>query len=144
MTDYNVALVLGAALSLLAALMHIGVIIAGAPGYRLFGAGERFVRAAQAGKRFPALITFGIALVLGGWGAYALSGAGLIEPLPLLKPALCVITLIYLLRGVLGPFALAGTGRSARFIAVSSAICLIYGLVHLVGVVQVWPSMTQG
>lgn len=135
---YNTALVLGAGLSLLAALMHVVVIMKGPSWYHLFGAGERFVRAAQAGRKFPAVVTMGIALVLGAWSAYALSGAGVIDPLPLLRPALCVITLVYLLRGLLGPFVLAGTGRSVRFIMISSAICLMFGLVHLFGVVQVW------
>lgn len=82
-----------------------------------------------------------IALVLGAWAAYALSAAGVIEPLPLLRPALCAITLVYLLRGLLGPFTLVGTGRSVRFVVVSSVVCLVYGLVHLFGLVQVWGSL---
>ncbi|MBS7662119.1 hypothetical protein I0D00_09235 [Pseudomonas lalucatii] len=139
--EYNIALVIGAGLSLLAALMHLGVIMVGPAWYRLFGAGERFVQAAQAGRWFPAVVTAGIALILATWAAYALSGAGVIEPLPLLRPALCAITLVYLLRGLLGPFALAGTGHSVRFIVVSSAICLVYGLVHLLGVVQMWGAL---
>ena len=136
--EYNTALLVAAGLNLLVALMHIGVIIKGPSWYHLFGAGERFVRAAKAGRRFPAVITAGIALVLAAWSAYALSGAGVIEPLPLLRPALCAITLIYLLRGLLGPFTLPGTGRSIRFIMISSAVCLLYGLVHLFGLVHVW------
>ena len=136
--EYNTALLIGAGLSLLAALMHVAVIMVGPSWYHLFGAGERFVRAAKAGRRFPAVITAGIALVLAAWSAYALSGAGVIEPLPLLRPALCAITLIYLLRGLLGPFTLPGTGRSIRFIMISSAVCLLYGLVHLFGLVHVW------
>ncbi|AJO80529.1 MULTISPECIES: hypothetical protein [Pseudomonas] len=140
-SEYNMALLVGAGLSLLAALMHVGVIMVGPSWYRLFGAGERFVRAAQAGRWFPALVTAGIALVLTAWAAYALSAAGVIEPLPLLRPALIAITLVYLLRGLLGPLALAGTGRSTRFIVVSSAICLVYGLVHLLGLVQVWGTL---
>jgi hypothetical protein len=139
--EYNMALVIGAGLSLLAALMHVGVIVGGPSWYRLFGAGERFVRAAQAGRWFPALVTAGIALVLGAWAAYALSAAGVFEPLPLLRPALCAITLVYLLRGLLGPFTLVGTGRSVRFVVVSSVVCLVYGLVHLFGLVQVWGSL---
>ena len=138
---YNMALVIAAALSLLAALMHVGVIIRGPSWYHLFGAGDRFVRAAKAGRRFPAVITAGIALVLAAWAAYALSGAGVISRLPLLRPALCVITLVYLMRGMLGPLLLAGTGRSTRFILISSAVCLVFGLVHLLGVVQVWGSL---
>lgn len=138
---YNTALLAAAGLNLLVALMHIGVIIKGPSWYHLFGAGERFVRAAKAGRRFPAVVTAGIALVLAAWSAYALSGAGVIDPLPLLRPALCVITLVYLLRGLLGPFVLAGTGRSTRFIMISSGICVVYGLVHLVGLVQVWNTL---
>ncbi|NMX90979.1 MULTISPECIES: hypothetical protein [unclassified Pseudomonas] len=138
---YNTALLVAAGLNLLVALMHIGVIIKGPSWYHLFGAGERFVRAAKAGRRFPAVVTAGIALVLAAWSAYALSGAGVIDPLPLLRPALCVITLVYLLRGLLGPFVLAGTGRSTRFIMISSGICVVYGLVHLVGLVQVWNTL---
>ena len=139
--EYNTALLVAAGLNLLVALMHIGVIVKGPSWYHLFGAGERFVRAAKAGRRFPAVVTSGIALVLAAWSAYALSGAGVIDPLPLLRPALCVITLVYLLRGLLGPFVLAGTGRSTRFIMISSGICVVYGLVHLVGLVQVWNTL---
>ena len=138
---YNFMLVIGAGLSLMAALMHVGVIIVGPSWYHLFGAGERFVRAAQAGRWFPALFTAGIALVLAAWAAYALSAAGVIGRLPMLRPALIGITSIYLLRGFLGPWALAGTGRSRRFIIISSAICVVYGLVHLFGLVQVWGSL---
>ncbi|NMX64431.1 hypothetical protein HBO15_13300 [Pseudomonas sp. WS 5111] len=139
--EYNTALLVAAGLNLLVALMHIGVIVKGPSWYHLFGAGERFVRAAKAGRRFPAVVTSGIALVLAAWSAYALSGAGVIDPLPLLRPALCVITLVYLLRGLLGPFVLAGTGRSTRFIMISSGICVVYGLVHLVGLAQVWNTL---
>lgn len=136
--DFNLTLVVSAALSALAALLHVGTIIAGPSWYRLFGAGERFIRAAEAGRRFPAVVTAGIAGVLMVWAAYALAGAGVIEPLPLQRLALCAITLVYLARGVAGPFVLQGTGRSQAFIFVSSAICLGIGLVHLVGLVQVW------
>ncbi|MFM0665833.1 hypothetical protein [Paraburkholderia sediminicola] len=139
--EYNIALVIGAGLSLLVALMHVGVILGGSAWYRFFGAGDRMVHAAEAGRRFPAVITTGIVLVLAAWAAYALSGAGVIGPLPLLRPALCAITLIYLVRGLLGPLVLVGTGRSVRFIVVSSVICLVYGLVHLFGLVQVWGTL---
>ena len=64
------------------------------------------------------LITLGIALVLLSWAAYALSGAGISRPLPLLRPTFVVITVAYLLRGLAGPFFLAGTGRSSRFITI--------------------------
>ncbi|EJN02343.1 hypothetical protein [Phyllobacterium sp. YR531] len=135
---YNVALLIGACLSLIAALAHLAVIIGGPSWYRLFGAGEKLARAAEAGQLYPAIITICIAVMLLIWSAYALSGAGLIQPFPLLRPALCLITLIYLLRGIVGPFALTGTGRSSRFVIISSVICLGFGLVHLLGLIQMW------
>lgn len=139
--EHNLPLIIAAALSLLAAMLHLGVIIAGPAGYRLAGAGERFVRAAEKGYRFPAIVTLGIALVLTSWAAYALSGAGVIGALPLLRPALCVITLVYLFRGLAGPFLLLNEGRSLRFVMISSAICTGFGLVHAIGLMQVWAQI---
>ena len=34
------------------------------------------------------------------WAAYALAGAGVVKPLPLLRLALVLITMVYLLRGL--------------------------------------------
>lgn len=135
--EFNWVLVLGAVLSLMAAMLHVVAIILGPSGYRLFGAGERFVRAAEKGKIHPPLITLGIALILASWAAYALSGAGIIRPLPVLRPALVGITLVYLARGLIGPFFLVCTGRTIKFIVVSSVVCTFFGLVHLVGVIQI-------
>jgi len=59
----------------MAAALHIGVVIAGPAGYQFAGAGKRFVRAAEAGRAFPAIVTIGIALILTVWALYALSGA---------------------------------------------------------------------
>lgn len=93
----------------------------------MFGAGERMAVAAEKGRWYPGLITAAIACVLLAWSAYALSAAGAIGRLPLLLPAICLITLVYPVRGLLGPLLLAGTGRSRRFIVVSSLICTGFG-----------------
>jgi hypothetical protein len=83
--------------------------------------------------------TLGIACVLGLWTAYALSGAGVIAPLPLLKLALILITGVYLLRGlVLVPALIVTRGKASPFAFWSSVICLGYGAFHLLGLVQVW------
>jgi hypothetical protein len=86
------------------ALLHLVIPAVGAPAYRYFGAGERMARMAERGLARPTLITLGLALVFAVWAAYAFSAAGLIRRLPLLRPALLVIGVIYTLRGVLlGP-----------------------------------------
>jgi hypothetical protein len=138
----NLFLTLGAALSAVAALLHILIVIKGAPWYRFFGAGESFAVAAEQGKLWPHIATLGIALVLFVWSAYALSGAGVLQALPLLRIALIVITTIYLLRGAaVLPLLLFARSKVTPFVVWSSAICLVYGIVHAVGLVQVWPHL---
>jgi hypothetical protein len=134
-------LVLAALLTAVAALLHLVVIVQGPRGYQWCGAGNRIVAAARSGSRVPAALTSMICVVLLAWAAYALSGAGVIAPLPLLRPVLVAIASVFLLRALLGPFVLVGNGRSARFVWVSSAICLVYGLLFLVGLVQRWDAL---
>ncbi|MEL6873892.1 MAG: hypothetical protein AAGM33_00290, partial [Pseudomonadota bacterium] len=70
-------LLVGGFLSLLASLLHIGVIIGGPDWYRFFGAGEELARMAEQGSIYPGLITTGIASVLAIWAWFAFAGAGL-------------------------------------------------------------------
>jgi hypothetical protein len=133
----NAFLITGAMLSALAAALHVGCIAFGAPWYRFFGAGERMAQMANAGSWYPTVVTAAIAFVLGVWSLYALSGAAVIRALPLLRTVLCVITAIYLLRG-LAVLPLAVLGKSTPFWWWSSMICLLIGAVHLIGLSQVW------
>lgn len=140
--SYNLALVLGAALSAMGALLHVACIFGGPAWYRFFGAGERMARAAERGSWYPALATLGVTAVLLAWSAYALSAAGALRALPLLKAGIVAITVVYLLRGlVLVPVLVLRPSRLTPFVVWSSLICLGFGLVHLVGVVQVWGTL---
>lgn len=142
MAEYEPMLVAAAALNAIASLLHVAVIVGGPRWYRFFGAGERMVTAAQRGKRYPALVTGAIALVLVACAAYALSGAGVLPRLPLLWPALWTITAVYLLRGLaVVPMAIRQGGRLSPFWYWSSAICLLYGSVHLAGVLRIGPAL---
>lgn len=138
----NIVLAVGALLSAIAAVLHLLIIAGGPAWYRFFGAGERFAVAAAQGRYYPAVVTIGIAAVLGVWSAYALAGAGAIHPLPLLRPALICITAIYVVRGIaFAPAVLGAGGRITPFVLWSSAICLGIGIVHLVGLIQRWPGL---
>ncbi len=138
----NKFLLTAAALSALASLLHVGVIFGGGSWYRFFGAGERMARMAEAGHWYPAVVTVGIAFVLFVWAMFALAGAGAIRMPPFAKPVLCLITAIYLLRGlVLVPSRLFATPPATPFWIWSSAICLGYGIVHLVGLAQIWSRL---
>lgn len=136
------ALVIGGALSAAAAMAHLACILLGAPAYRFMGAGEKMARAVEARKLRPALITLAIAAVLFIWAAYALAGAGVVGRLPLLKLALPVICAVYLARAVAFPLLKpAFPENSQTFWLVSSGICLVIGLVHVYGVVSLWPTL---
>ncbi|WP_262694442.1 hypothetical protein [Kordiimonas aquimaris] len=138
----NIFLVIAGILSAFAALLHVGCIYFGAPWYRFFGAGEQMATLAEQGSMQPALITSGIVVVLSIWAVYAFSAAGLILRLPLVRTALVLITLVYLARGVGGLFLISSPmGRTPEFWVWSSAICLLFGLVHLVGLKQQWVNL---
>lgn len=138
----NLSLVFAAALSAIAALLHLAIIVGGPAWYRFFGAGERFARAAAAGRIYPGAVTVGIASMLGLWAGYALSGAGVLPRWPLLPAALCAITGIYLLRGLaVLPLLVFARSKATPFLVGSSLVCLCFGLVHLLGLLQVWPQL---
>ena len=141
----NPFLLASAALSAIAALLHVGCIIFGPSWYRFFGAGERLAQLAAAGSSVPTVMTAGIATVLSLWAAYALSGAGVIARLPLIRVALCAIAGIYLVRGAAGlAFAAVAPGeRSVAFWVWSSLICLGIGALYLVGTRQVWAALSR-
>jgi hypothetical protein len=140
----NTCLLIGAILSFIAAFAHIGCIVFGASWYRFFGAGEQMARMSEAGSWIPALTTSMIVLVLLIWSLYAFAGAGagVIKVLPFTKLILCIITAIYLLRGVVFyPLMNHFPDNSLQFWLISSGIFLFIGLMHLVGLVQVWNKL---
>ena len=141
----NKLLVVGAALSGIAALMHLACLVIGAPLFRLLGAGEQMAQLHLAGHWYPTIVTLTVAGVLVACSAYALSGAGVIRRLPLLRTALFAITAIYMVRGVAFVPAMAYfPGNSITFWVVSSSICLLIGVVHLVGLRQSWGRLSGG
>lgn len=137
-------LTLAAGLSAAAALLHLAVIAGGPDWYRFFGAGEAMARMAERGSPRPALITLAIAALLATWSAYALSGAGRIRPLPLLRTGLVLISAIYLLRGlVLVPALAMNSFRVDAFLLWSSLIVLAYGVAYAVGTFRAWPALSR-
>ena len=84
------------------------------------------------------VLCLAIAAIVAVFGLYALSGAGNVRRLPLLRTVLLFVTVIYLLRGLLiipqMPIVLKHPDL-VRFVAFST-ISLVVGLVHLGGVVQ--------
>lgn len=138
----NPFLIAGGIISALAAALHLGCIAFGAPWYRFLGAGEQMAQMDLAGHWYPTVATLIIASILFAWSFYALSGAGVVRKLPLTRWALCGISGAYLLRGlVFAPLMAYFPGNSSTFWILSSGICLAIGVVHLIGLRQVWARL---
>ena len=136
-------LIVGGCLSLIASLLHIGVIIGGPDWYRFFGAGEGMAQMAERGSLYPAIVATGIALILAIWAWFAFAGADLVWKPPLLRTGLVVISMIYLLRGlVLLPMLVLAPDKVNAFAIWSSLIVLAYGLFYAIGTWKAWPSLS--
>ncbi len=142
MDTKNNFLILAAIFSGVAAVLHVGCIIFGGSWYRFFGAGEQMAKMAEAGHWYPTVATSVIVFLLSIWSLYALSGAGVILRLPLLRIGLCVIAVVFIVRGVafikIMPLF---PGNSLTFWLVSSAICLGIGILYAVGTIQTWSHL---
>ena len=139
----NKFLIVAAVCSGLGALLHLGCIIFGGDWYRFLGAGEQMARMAEAGHIYPTAVTLGIVTLLTIWSLYALSGAGIIFRLPLLRLGLSVIAAIYLIRGVaFMPLMPIFPGNSMTFWLVSSTTCIVFGLMYALGVRQSWAHLS--
>jgi hypothetical protein len=132
-------LIAGGAMSVVAALLHLGCIVGGPDWYRFFGAGEGMARAAARGDWYPAFITTAIAAMLAIWAAYAFAGAGYLPRLPLLRTVLVLIALVYLLRALaFVPVNLVTRQYSDSFAIWSSLIVLAFGIAYAVGTWKAW------
>ena len=66
----------------------------------------------------------------------------MLQPLPLQALVLPAITAVYLLRGLVAvAMWLFDRRRLSAFWVWSSLVCFVYGVVHLVGLVQVWDTL---
>ncbi|MCF8032279.1 MAG: hypothetical protein K9K66_03440 [Desulfarculaceae bacterium] len=134
-------LVLAGILCLALALLHLEIILMGAPAYLYFGAGERMAALAQEGSWLPGLLTALVALLLGAFAAYAFAGVGIIRGLPWPRPMLLGICALFLLRGMAAVPQAAGlisggeaTGKDFSF----SLVALLTGLLFAWGLANRW------
>src|SRR5262249_10998178 len=135
----SAALTIAAAATFVAALAHFACIAIGPRGYRAMGAGARAVQAVERGELRPHVSAFLVGSVLLGVAAYALSGAGIFPPFPLLRWVLGAFALALLARAFLFPLLRPHfAGNSTVFWLVSSLACLILGALYLAGTVLLW------
>lgn len=135
-------LTVGGVCSAFLAVLHLSVIVMGAPAYRYFGAPDEFALQTEAGSSAPAVLTAAFAVVFAVWAVYAFAGARLIRRPPLVRLGLVVIATVYTLRGLSAiPEALLLLRDAGAFpprFLVFSLISLAIGLVHAAGAKQAW------
>ena len=132
-----------AALCFAIALLHGAMIFLGPDAYAYFGA-PQLGRAERAGFAYPDQMAVGLVLVFAAFGFYALSGAGHVRRLPLLRVGLAVIGAVFTLRGLalfveLGQMA-SGVEIAPRM-AVFSLVSLITGVAFLAGTLPRWRAL---
>lgn len=133
------ALTAAAAATVIAAIAHFACIAVGPSAYRVMGAGARAVQAVERGDSRPHVAASVVGSALLVVAAYALSGAGLLPPLPLLRWVLAAAALVLLSRAFLFPLLRPRfPGNSTRFWVVSSMACLMLGSLYLVGALPLW------
>jgi len=139
----NKLLITGGIFSILAALLHIAIIIGGPDWYITFGAGEEMAKMAEQGSWIPTVSTLAIFLLLFVWGMYAFSGAGLIKQLPFLKSILIIISGIYLFRGIaIFPLIIFNIEPISFLLILSWIVSFIMGLAYAIGTKQEWAKLS--
>jgi hypothetical protein len=136
MAKSNHYLIAGGVMSALISLLHLFLAVYPAL-YRFIGPDQSaLTEMAAQGSSITTIVSVALAFLFAIWALYAFSGAGLIRPLPLLRIALIVISVIYLLRAL---FLLSEIGMVVnqgypfRFM-VFSTISLVAGLLYLFGI----------
>lgn len=132
-------LVVAAVLDLALALLHVFAAKVGAPAYRFLRAGETMAGAAESGARWPARTTVGFASCFACASACALSAEGVLPRAPGVRPAVGLISAVFIARGLALVPQLAGrrVGTDGEPVAprdlVFSLTSLVVGILHAGG-----------
>ena len=100
----------GAILNFMLAIGHVLCLFRLDVVFRLYRIDPIMDRLASCWPPIPYLMTLGVACGLAGCGFYALSAAGTIRPLPLLRPIVYAIGGLFLLRALVGFIAMGSSG----------------------------------
>ncbi len=128
--------------SIAASLTHIWAIVVGPEAYASLGAPPEVVASATAGTLYAPTVTLFIASVIMVWALYALSAAGHLPRLFLLRTALIAIAAVLILRGlILIPILFLAPEYVDAFAYWSSGISFALGAAFATGVILGWPQL---
>ncbi|MGA2262738.1 MAG: hypothetical protein ABSH28_15055 [Acidobacteriota bacterium] len=143
LTEKNTLLLVGGYFSLAFAVFQVSAVFWPPNAIKYLGGPAEL---SQTRPVIYALLCIVVAAIVAVLGLYALSGAGRIVRLPLLRTVITVMTAIYVLRGLLlipqMPVVIANPGLM-RF-ALFSGISLCVGFVHLGGLIKLFRHGRSG
>jgi hypothetical protein len=147
-SKHDIPLMLAAAGAFLGGLLHLVALCGGPAWIASIGAPDYVVESARQGTWIAPVGALAITVLMWVCSAYALSGAGLLRPIPLLRTALGTIALLCLLRGMaLIPFLLMQPRlitRLGTFDIVASLIWFTIGACFALGLRTVSRSSRAG
>ncbi|MEJ2612574.1 MAG: hypothetical protein P8179_21570 [Candidatus Thiodiazotropha sp.] len=129
-----IALILVALIATFTALAHLSCILLGPSCYKAQLAPSEIVQSATDGTLLAPVSTVVISALFLLCAVFAVSGAGFIKKLPLLKPVLITISGLCLVRGVVTiPFSLLFPEMVSTFSIVAGFIWFLSGILYLYG-----------
>ena len=131
---------IGAALNFILAIGHVLCLFCLDAAFRLYRIEPIMDRLAARWSPIPYLITLGVACGLAVCGLYALSAAGTIRPLPLLRPAVYTIGVVFALRGLAGFIAMGISGSFPPADLSAAVIAGTIGTLYLAGGIRTFQT----
>lgn len=138
-------LITGSILNFLIGVLHIAALFFFFDWALVFTDGDGFIdkyTATIPGSPYTETAIVSIAFIL--MGVYGLSAARIIKRLPLLKPAIALITIIYIARGILGLAYEALSQETWINGIIFSAIALFIGICYFYGFMWRWHGHGRG
>lgn len=109
--------------------------------FRIYGIDVLMDRFAAVGAALPYVMTLGIACGLAGCGVYALSAAGVVRPLPLLRPMIYAIGCVFLLRALSGLAAMGMRGECPATEISAVLVSALIGALYLAGGIRTFKTL---
>lgn len=133
-----ILLLLAAIICVVTALAHMSCIFLGPTCFEYQLAPRELVESSKSGTLLAPFATTAISAIFVIWAVYAISAAGKIKRLPLLPLAIYAISLLGIVRGLLGiQLWIRKPDKLTEFGVVSSWVWLVMGLLLLVGYIIV-------
>jgi hypothetical protein len=136
-----IALILVALIATFTALAHLSCIFLGPSCYKAQLAPSEIIQSAIDGTFLAPVSTVVISALFLLCAVFAVSGAGFIKKLPLLKPVLITISGLCLVRGIVTiPFSFLFPEMVSTFSIVAGFIWFLSGILYLYGFIHVRSS----